>query len=58
MLFEWTPISFCPTHQHQTRLIGGPPERLYRCGECGFLSRQWERLERHVYRLHLGVRCG
>ena len=32
------------------------PAGLYCCGECGFRSRSFERLERHVYGEHLGVR--
>jgi hypothetical protein len=34
------------------------PAGLYCCGECGFRSRSFERLERHVYAEHLGVRVG
>ena len=43
--------SWCGQH-------GGNPEPagLYCCGECGFRSRSFERLERHVYGEHLGVR--
>ena len=32
------------------------PAGLYSCGECGFRSRSFERLERHVLGEHLGVR--
>ena len=36
---------------------GNPgPAGLYCCGECGFRSRSFERLERHVLGEHLGVR--
>ena len=48
-------ISFCGKHDVQAELLGRPVGQLYRCGECGFQSRQWERLERHVYREHLGA---
>jgi hypothetical protein len=44
------PISFCG--KHTTWLAS---EQLYRCGECGFASVRWDRLERHVYREHLGA---
>jgi hypothetical protein len=55
----FNPISFCGKHQRDVRDLfryqGVPANELYRCGECGFQSRLWERLERHVYREHLGV---
>jgi hypothetical protein len=53
------PISFCATHQGEAIILihrqGMREDQLYRCGECGFLSQLWERLERHVYREHLGA---
>jgi hypothetical protein len=42
-------VSWCRPHK---------PEQLrslYGCGECGFASLRFDRLERHVYREHLGV---
>jgi hypothetical protein len=54
-LEQCSAISFCGKHDVQAELLGKPVERLYLCGECGFHSRQWERLERHVYREHLGA---
>jgi hypothetical protein len=29
--------------------------RLYACGECGWVSHRFDRLERHVYAVHLGA---
>ena len=46
----WEPIAFCPFHAGWM-----PAEPLYRCGECGFASVGFERLERHVYGEHLGA---
>lgn len=51
----FNPVSFCGRHASEVEAFGVPAEKLYRCGECGFQSCQWERLERHVYREHLGV---
>jgi hypothetical protein len=43
-------VSWCRKHG------GNPgPAGLYCCGECGFRSRSFERLERHVYGEHLGA---
>ena len=43
-------VSWCGEHG------GNPgPAGLYCCGECGFRSRSFERLERHVYGEHLGA---
>ncbi len=37
---------------------GNPgPAGLYSCGECGFRSRDFEQLERHVRVDHLGVQA-
>ncbi|MGH7320461.1 MAG: hypothetical protein ACRELA_12655 [Candidatus Rokuibacteriota bacterium] len=44
-------MSKCVQHRHEDPELG-----LYICGECGFASFEFERLERHVYRVHLGVR--
>jgi hypothetical protein len=41
------PWSWCSEH--------GGRVGLYGCGECGFQTRSFERLERHVYGEHLGV---
>lgn len=51
----FNPVSFCRRHAGEAEAFKVPAEELYRCGECGFQSRQWERLERHVYREHLGA---
>jgi hypothetical protein len=55
----FSPVSFCARHQGRTSILeryqGVTVDKLYRCGECGFLSQLWERLERHVYREHLGA---
>jgi hypothetical protein len=50
------PVSWCCEHAPGMRAGGQVPERMYRCGECGLQTEQWERLESHVYRVHLGVR--
>ena len=43
-------VSWCGEHG------GNPgPAGLYCCGHCGFRSRSFERLERHVYGEHLGA---
>jgi len=42
------PISYCATHDLHG--VG-----VYTCGECGFASWAFERLERHVYGVHLGA---
>lgn len=50
-------VSWCGEHTPGIRIQGGDPDRVFRCGECGFVSEQWERLEQHFYGVHLGVRC-
>jgi hypothetical protein len=42
------PVSYCSEH-HLNDVSS------YTCGECGFTSWLFERLERHVYGMHLGV---
>ncbi|MGH2688408.1 MAG: hypothetical protein ACRDKW_06330 [Actinomycetota bacterium] len=42
------PVSYCSEHH-----LNGVS--VYTCGECGFASWHFERLERHVYGVHLGV---
>jgi hypothetical protein len=44
-------VSFCGPHADWQPVS----EPLYRCGECGFASTRFDRLERHVYRVHLGA---
>ena len=51
------PVSWCDEHADGIRVHGADPERVFRCGECGFASQRWERLEAHFYGFHLGVRC-
>ncbi|HEV8420481.1 MAG TPA: hypothetical protein VGR13_03920 [Actinomycetota bacterium] len=45
------PISYCSEHD-----LSG--DGVYTCGECGFVSWRFERLERHVYAVHLGIDLG
>jgi hypothetical protein len=40
-------ISYCPEHNR--------PVGVFTCGECGFASWRFDRLERHVYAVHLGA---
>ena len=45
-------LSWCGDHG------GNPgPAGLYSCGECGFRSRDFERLEQHVRIEHLGAQA-
>jgi hypothetical protein len=53
-----SPVSWCGEHAGGIGIQGADPERVFRCGECGFATQRWERLEGHFYREHLGVRCG
>jgi hypothetical protein len=42
-------LSYCATHRPDYLRC------LFMCGECGFASIAFDRMERHVYRVHLGV---
>jgi hypothetical protein len=42
-------LSWCARHTPGWRA------RLWICGECSFASLEFERLERHVYAVHLGA---
>ncbi|MGH2705148.1 MAG: hypothetical protein ACRDJ4_08645 [Actinomycetota bacterium] len=46
------PVSWCGEHAGR---IWGVHSHGYVCGECGFVTYRFDRLERHVYGEHLGV---
>jgi hypothetical protein len=44
-------VSYCS--EHDLNRVG-----VYTCGECGFASWRFERLERHLYGVHLRIDVG
>jgi hypothetical protein len=42
-------VGWCKGHAPEFRTD------LYVCGECGWLTTRFDRLERHVYAVHLGA---
>jgi hypothetical protein len=42
-------VGWCKGHAPEQR------SGLYVCGECGWASNRFDRMERHVYAVHLGA---